>query len=186
MSRICLSELAVALAYGPALFGGVYYVMTGIYSFEVFILSLPTMFMTVVLLYIHTVMDYDYDVAEDKLTLANRFNSQLDSLIILKVLLILAYASLVLLCIFDILDWQVFFVYLTLPLALDLYSSMTLFATNPESYPQKKWFHFPLEKMDVFEKRGEAPFMLRMLQARNLMIYFSLFLVLAIVVGLMI
>ena len=186
MSRICLSEVAVALAYGPVLFGGVYYVMTGVYSSEVFLLSLPTMFMTVVLLYIHTIMDYDFDIAEGKITLANRFNSQLDSLLVLKILFVLAYSSLFLLIIFDILDWQVFFVFLTLPLALDLYRSMTLFVTNPESYPQKKWFHFPLEKMDVFEKRGEAPFMLRMLQARNLMIYFSLFLVLSIVIGLMI
>ena len=38
-SRFCLAELAVGLAYGPALFGGVYYVMTGMYSFETFFIS---------------------------------------------------------------------------------------------------------------------------------------------------
>ena len=42
-------------------FGGVYYVMTGIYSKEVFVLSLPTMLVTTILLYIHTVMDYKFD-----------------------------------------------------------------------------------------------------------------------------
>ena len=67
-------------------FGGVYYVMTGTYSGEVFILSMPTMLMTVVLLYIHTVMDYEFDIAEGKFTIANRFDSQLDSLIVLKIL----------------------------------------------------------------------------------------------------
>ena len=62
LSKIRLSELAVALAYGPALFGGVYYVMTKTFSKEVLILSVPTMFITVVLLYIHTIMDYEYDI----------------------------------------------------------------------------------------------------------------------------
>ena len=36
MSKVRLSEAAVAIAYGPALFGGVYYVMTKMYSAEVF------------------------------------------------------------------------------------------------------------------------------------------------------
>lgn len=184
VSRFCLSEVAVSLAYGPALFGGVYYVMTGTYSKEVFLLSLPTMFMTVVLLYIHTVMDYDYDLAEGKCTIANRFDSQLDSLIVLKFLLVLAYLSLILLCIFDILDWQVFIVYLTLPLAKDLYDSISQYSSAPEALPKKKWYHFPMEKMDYFIKRGEGAFMFRMLQTRNLMIYFSLLLLLAILLAL--
>lgn len=185
LSRICLSEIAVALAYGPALFGGVYYVMTGTYSSEVFYLSIPTSIMTVVLLYIHTIMDYDYDISEGKKTLANTFDSQLDSLVVLKILLILAYLSLIILCIFDILDWQVFIVCLTIPAAKDLYVSMFRYSTNSEDLPQRKWYHFPMEKIDFFIERGEGAFMFRMLQARNLMIYFSLLLVLAIMIVLM-
>lgn len=184
VSRICLSELAVSLAYGPALFGGVYYVMTGTYSNEVFLLSVPTMIMTVVLLYIHTVMDYEFDLDEGKYTIANRFDSQLDSLVVLKVLLILAYVSPFLLCVFDIIDWQAFGVWLTIPMAVDLYKSMQQYSSNPEEMPNKKWYHFPMEKLQEFEKRGEGAFMFRMLQSRNLMIYFSLFLILAIILSL--
>jgi 1,4-dihydroxy-2-naphthoate octaprenyltransferase len=62
MSKIRLSEVAVSLTYGPLLFGGVYFVMTKTIVPEVFVLSLPTMLMTVVLLYIHTVMDYEFDL----------------------------------------------------------------------------------------------------------------------------
>ena len=181
-SKICLSELFVAIAYGPALFGGVYYVMTGVSSPEVFILSIPTMFMTVVLLYIHTVMDYEFDLNEGKATIANRFNSQLDALIVLKVLLVLAYVSLILLCVFDILDWQVFCVCLTIPLAIDLYNSMVNYSCNQKDVPVKKWYHFPMENLSVFEQRGESAFMFRMLQARNVMIYFSLFLIISIII----
>ena len=186
ISRICLSEVAVALAYGPVLFGGVYYVMTGQYSLNVFILSLPTMFMTVVLLYIHTIMDYKYDVEEGKLTLANRFSTPTNSLLILKYLLTLAYISLLLLPIFDILDWQIFIVFLTIPLGKNLYKSMQDFLLNPNDIPIKKWYHFPIENIEKFKKQGEFSFMFRMLQTRNLMIYFSLFLILSIIFGLVI
>ena len=120
MSKIRLSEFAVAVAYGPALFGGVYYVMTKTYSWDAIILSIPSMLVTVTLLYIHTVMDFDFDLNEGHKTVANSFNSQLDSLIVLKWLLILAYVTPLLLCIFDILDWQVFIVWFTIPLAVDL------------------------------------------------------------------
>ena len=184
VSRFCLSEIAVAIAYGPALFGGVYYVMTGTYSNDIYILSIPTMLMTVVLLYIHTVMDYDFDMAEGKLTIANRFNSQIDSLIVLKILLFLAYLSLIPLCIFDILDWQVFIVCLTIPLSTDLLKSLKDFACNPNNMPKKKWYHFPMEKLNCFIERNEGSFMFRMLQARNLMMYFAIFLTLAIIISL--
>jgi len=179
LSKIRLSELAVATAYGPALFGGVYYVMTKTFSWEVILLSVPSMIVTVILLYIHTVMDFDFDLKEGHNTIANAFNSQLDSLVILKWLLVLAYVSPVMLCIFDILDWQVFLVWLTIPLAVDLYKSMVDFSTNPDSIPEHKWYHFPMENM-----MGAPAFMTRMYQSRNLMIYYSLLLSLGIVLAL--
>ena len=102
LSKIRLSEVVIAIAYGPALFGGVYYVMTRTYSWEVFVLSIPTMIITVILLYIHTVMDFEYDINEGHNTIANMFDSPLDSLIVLKWLIILAYISPLILCILDI------------------------------------------------------------------------------------
>ena len=158
--------------------------MTGTYSKEAFLLSLPAMFMTLVLLYVHMVMDYEYDTNEGKRTIANSFDSQLDSLVVLKVLLILAYVSPFLLCVFDIIDWQAFGVWLTIPMAVDLYKSMQQYSSNPEEMPNKKWYHFPMEGMERFAKLGEDGFMFRMLQARNLMIYFSLLYVLAIILSL--
>lgn len=185
-SRICLSEIMIAIAYGPALFGGVYYAMTGTYSNEVFILSIPSAIITVVLLYIHTVMDYEFDLNEGHKTIANRFDSQLDSLIVLKILLIAAYCTVVLLCIPDIVDWQVFLTFLTIPLAVDLYQSLSRFSENPEDIPEKKWYHFPMENWEVLETNNELSFMMRMYQSRNLMIYFSLLLTLGIVLSLII
>ncbi len=179
LSRIRLSEFAVAIAYGPALFGGVYYVMTKTFSWEVFVLSIPTMIMTVILLYIHTIMDFYFDVNEGHKTIANSHKSPMEALKILKFMLISAYLSLILLCVFDILDWQVFLVLLTIPLAVDLYKSMKDFAANPESIPEHKWYHFPMENM-----MNAPSFMTRIYQSRNLMIYFALILCSAIILAL--
>ena len=184
-SRFCLSELLIGIAFGPALFGGVYYVMCGSYSWETIILSLPTTFITVILLYIHTIMDYKFDTDEGKRTLANIFATQTKSLAVLKTFIILTYLSILPLCIFDILDWQVSLVLLTIPLAVDLYKSMKEFTYNQENIPQRKWFHFPMENLDFFEKRGELSFMFRMLQARNLSIYFSILYTFAIILALL-
>ncbi len=178
LSKIRLSELAIAVAYGPALFGGVYYVMTKTYSWEVFVLSIPTMFITVILLYIHTVMDFEFDINEGHNTIANAFDSSLDALVVLKWLIILAYVTPIILCIFDITDWQVLLCWLTIPLAIDLYNSMIDYTTNSESIPEHKWFHFPMEDM-----RGAPNFMIRMYQSRNLTIYYTLLFVLGLVLS---
>ena len=179
LSKIRLSEFAVAIAYGPALFGGIYYVMTKTIAPEVFILSIPTMLVTVILLYIHTVMDFNFDIKEGHKTIANSFKTPFNSLVILKWLLIISYLSLIVLCIFDILDWQVFIVCLTIPLAVDLYKSLEEYTINPDSIPVRKWYHFPMENM-----MNVPNFMTRIYQSRNLMIYFSLLLTIAVILGL--
>lgn len=183
LSKIRLSEVAIAVMYGPLLFCGVNYVMTKTVPWEIFVLAVPTMVMTVILLYIHSVMDFDYDLKEGHYTVANIFNSQLDSLIILKVFLVIAYVSLFGICIFDISNWQVLLALLTVPLAVDLYKSMTDFSLDNSSVPEHKWFHFPMENMERIEKLNAESFMIRMYQSRNLMIYFSLFLALGLILA---
>ena len=183
LSKIRLSEVAVALAYGPILFGGVNYVMTKTISWEVFVLSVPTMIMTVILLYIHTVMDFDFDLKEGHYTIANAFDSQLDSLIVLKIFIILAYVSLFGICIFDISDWQVLIPLITIPLSMDLFKSMTDFSLDNKSVPHHKWYHYPMENMERIEKLGAESFMIRMYQSRNLMIYFAIFLAIGLVLA---
>ena len=183
MSKIRLSEFAVALMYGPLLFCGVNYVMTETITMDIFILSVPTMIMTVILLYIHSVMDFDYDLKEGHYTVANIFNSQLDSLIVLKIFLILAYISLFGICIFDISDWQVLLALFTIPLGMDLYKSMTDFSLDNDSVPEHKWFHFPMENMAHIEKINAESFMVRMYQSRNLMIYFSFLIVIGLILS---
>ena len=176
LSYIRLSEFAVGLAFGPLLFGGVYYVMTGKIETEPFILSIPSLIFTINLIYTDTFLDKDIDKAEEKRTLVNSFRSEEAALNFQKIFLTLGYLSVFLIPVFDICDWEVFFVFLTIPLALDLVSSLKLYSEDTTSVPDKKWYHFPFEAWkDIKENRSET-FMFRMYQARNLMIYIAIIL----------
>ena len=171
LSNIRLSELAVGMAFGPLLFGGVYYVMTGKLSPEPFILSIPSMIFTINLLYTDTFMDKDIDKAEGKKTLVNYFSTEDMALKFQRTLITIGYLSVILIPIFDIANWEIFFVFLTIPLAADLMESLKEYSENNKFVPEKKWYHFPFEAWsDIQENRSEI-FMFRMYQARNLMIY---------------
>lgn len=180
LSNIRLSEFAVALAYGPILYGGTFYAMTGRIVPEVFVLAIPTMIFTVNLLYTDTFLDKEIDKKEGKKTLVNFFNSDNDALMFQKYLMLFGYLSVFLVGIFDIADWEIFITYLTIPLAIDLFESLNLYSENILSLPNKKWYHFPFEDWDDIKTNRSEPFMFRMYQARNLMIYFSILLAISI------
>ena len=173
LSNICLSELAVGLVFGPLMFGGVYYVMTGKLTPEVFALSVAPMLFTVNLLFTDTFLDKDIDKKEGKRTLVSLFKTDENVLNFQKGLLTVAYLSVLLIPIFDISDWEVFFVFLTVPLASDLINSLKLYSEDKSVIPDKKWFHFPFEEWDDIKENRSQTFMFRMYQARNLMIYFA-------------
>lgn len=180
LSRIRLSEVAVALAYGPILFGGTFYAMTGRISPEVFVLSIPTMIFTVNLLYTDTFLDKDIDKNEGKKTLVNLFKSDKEALLFQKNIIIGGYLSVFLVGIFDIADWEIFITFLTIPLAIHLYESLKMYMEDSSSVPEKKWYDFPFEDWkDIRDNRSET-FMFRMYQARNLMMYFSILLAISI------
>ena len=76
LSQRGLSEIAVGTAFGPLLFEGVYFVMTGYFSLIVFIMSLAVVMFTVGLLYVHTLLDFEGDMASHKKTLVCRIGSK--------------------------------------------------------------------------------------------------------------
>jgi len=183
LGKFRLCELAVGLAYGPALFGGVYYVMTGKFDIECLIISIPTMILTINLLYTSTILDFDNDIKDKKKTFANSFKTITEGLKYQKLLIILGYLSIFLLGIFDIGDWQIFLTYLTIPLAINLINSLNEYIQDKEKIPERKFFNFPMENWDRLVQEGSAGFMFRMYQARNLMIYFSIILSISFLFG---
>ena len=174
MGKLRLCETIIALIYGPLLFGGVNYVMTGSYDWHTLIVCIPTMLMTVNLLYTDTMLDYDIDNNERKKTIANMFSSKLKAHAFHKFLLISAYLSVCLIAIFDISDWEIFLTWGTIPLALNLLDSMKIYITDDNTDPEKQDFVSCMDNLDEVQKSKAEAFMFRMYQARNLMVCFSL------------
>ena len=172
--RLC--EVAVAILYGPLLFGGIYYVMNGVYSFKTLIACIPTMLFTVNLLYTDTMLDFDIDLRQSKKTIANWFKDKLKALIFQRVVILLGYISVYLMYVYKIVGLKVFAVYFTIPFALNLVNGLYLHFTKENYLPKKRFSFIPQAEWDKFVKDGVLPFMFNMYQARNLMVYCSIIL----------
>lgn len=160
-SKIRYSELLPSLSYGPLLFCGTYLVMTKTFNTDAILLSIPYLFLSTIILYVRSIKNYNNDLDKNCISIANSFDSQLDSLIILKWLLVAVYVSPILLCLFDILDWQIFAVWATIPAALNLYKSMKECTSEKEADCEPEIY-----------------------QARKIVIYYSIISVVAIILAL--
>ena len=167
LSNLRMSELAIGTAFGPLLFLGTYFVMTGTISFESLVVSIPSTIFTLNLIYTDTLMDYDIDTKEGKKTFIRLF-SKTNAVLIQILLLTMGYFSL-----FKVVPIGV----LTLPLAIDLLISDYKFAKDSSYLPKKHWYHFPFEEFEEIKQNRSVIYMFRMYQARNLMIYTSILMI---------
>ena len=175
LSNIRLSEIAVGIAYGPLIFGGTYYAMTGQIEIKPFILAIPTMLFTINLIYTDTFLDREFDNLEGKKTICTMFKTAYNALEFQKWLLIIGYASMLLINIMNILSKQIYITYITIPYAIDLINSQKEYIKNKNELPRKAWYHCPFENWTQYNDKCKT-FMFRMYQARNLMIYISILL----------
>lgn len=151
LSQKGMSEIAVGLAFGPLLFEGVYFVMTGDFSYTVFIMSLAVVMFTIGLMYVHTLLDFEGDMSAHKKTLVCRIGNK--SLALKGVFVVYGSGYLFTLILSFMLNNSLILLTLVLmPLILRMYNSLKTYTCGGDV----KEFYF------------------RLLQARNLMVYYSL------------
>lgn len=177
-----LGDLAVILAYGPLMYGGVYYVMTQETSINVFILSIASGIFVNTILYTHMLMDYDSDVQSGKTTLCTRLKTKNNALWGLICFYIIGYISI---GIFGIKtdNYYYFLTYLTIPMVFDLYNSVKMYNNNPKSIPTIYPWHYPLDDWENKKNLENAPFFFRFMYARNITTYYMLLACIAILLG---
>ena len=151
LSQNGLSEIAVGTAFGPLLFEGVYFVMTGKFSLVVFVLSLAVVMFTIGLLYVHTILDFEGDMYAHKKTLVCRIGDKNLALKGVFIVYGLGYIFTLLLA-FMLNNYFILLTFLLIPLVFDMYNSLKTFTCGDDV----KEFYF------------------RLLKARNLMVYYSL------------
>ena len=149
LSQNGLSELAVGTAFGPLLFEGVYFVMTGKFSLVVLVMSLAVVMFTIGLLYVHTLLDFEGDMYAHKKTLVCRIGDKNLALKGVYVVYGLGYLFTLLLA-FMLNNYFILLTFLLIPLVFDMYNSLKTFTCGDDV----KEFYF------------------RLLKARNLMVYY--------------
>ena len=177
---IGLGEFAVGMTYGPLLFEGVYYVMTGHFSKEVLILSFAVVMFVIAFLYTHTVLDYDGDLCSHKKTLACSFKNKNDALKALIAFYIAGYLFIALFA-FTSHNFVVLASYITIPLVYLLYKSMKVYNSDKKFVPEVFWWNYPLGNWEHITEEGTQSFYLRLYLARNINTYFTLIICLALV-----
>lgn len=180
-----IGEIAVGLAFGPILFGGVYWVMTQSYSVEVFLIGTVLVMFTIGLLYTNAMLDFDGDKVSHKKTLCSRFGTKDNALIGLALIYAIGYVILTISILTGFLPNIFFIVFFTIPFVLELILSLLLFNEDKNTIPPKKIWHFPFEGYEKIRQKDEsiASFRFRMYQARNLMIYTSILICVAKVIS---
>ena len=159
LSQRGFSELAVGTAFGPLLFEGVYFVMTGYFSWTVFVMSVAVVIFTIGLMYVHTVLDFEGDMNVHKMTLACRLGDKNKAISGILILYGIAYVATILSGLM-LKNYYIYVSFLLVPLVFKLYNSLKTYTCGGEV----KEFYF------------------RLLQARNLMVYYSIILVLCLLI----
>lgn len=154
LSQKGLSEFAVGITFGPLLFEGVYFVMTGNFSYTVLILSFAVVMFTIGLMYTHTVLDYEGDMCSHKKTLVCRLGSKTRAINGVFVIYGLGYLFTIILA-YIMKNPYILTTFILIPLVINLWNSLSSFECGGE----KKEFYF------------------RLLKARNLMVYYSLIII---------
>lgn len=131
--KIVFSDLLPSFFYAPLIFCITYFLMTKTITADIILLSIPYILLSSGRLYIDSIKDYDFNSSCNKQTIANLFDSQLDALVVFKWILYLIYFSPLILCAFDILDWQILLTYATIPIAMNLYNDLKEYASEKEN-----------------------------------------------------
>lgn len=166
-------DIAVIFAYGPLMFEGVYYVMSGKLSFDVLILSFGCAMFVNAILYAHMLMDFDEDVAANKTTLCTKLGTKGNAL---KALMFFYITGYVFIAIFSRLQHNYMYAitFLTIPMVLELYSSLKIYNEDVKIIPQAHFWHLPLDNWEQRQLNPNASFFFRFLYARNITTWFIL------------
>ncbi len=138
-----LGDLAVITAYGPLMYEGGYYSMTGKLSLEVLILSFACSIIVNTVLYAHMLMDFDDDIKANKTTLCTRLKTKDNALRFLLFFYVCAFVFInILIMLSD--NYYLLLTYLTLPFIIILYKSLKIYNENPEFIPPIHFWNYPL------------------------------------------
>ncbi len=173
-------EILIAIIFSPLLYFGVYFVMTGNFSYNILLLSISTGLLSVAILHNHMLLDYKYDKTNRKITLCRISGSEKNALILLAIFIFSAYFNLLLFIYLGKLSLFYLLPFLSIPNALILLKIMHTHINNPEEEIKYNIFMGFIKKTENTDN-CKRNFLTKFLTAQNLMTSFTLLLCLSII-----
>jgi 1,4-dihydroxy-2-naphthoate octaprenyltransferase len=172
-----LGELVIGLVFGPLLMCGVYYAACGSLDGSIIFISGSVGLLVVNIVYSHSIMDYEADKLCGKMTFAGLLKSKKLMIIVLFIILLTAFAMVVVGVIFGFLSMPYLLVLLSLHLAVSQFYMMLKFIKNPQKIYKPRFWMGPMGDWEGIKSAGIDWFMIRWLQARNLLSFFCLIII---------
>ncbi len=173
LSFVALGEIAVGVMFAPLLYTGVYYVMTGGFSWELFPVAISTGILTIGLLHAHMFLDIDYDKPNNKRTLCLLAGSKENAVKNQLYIMALGYINIIAFVLMQKIPNIYLITLLSLPTALMLYKIMRAGIINPDEKIHTNIFFGILENMQEYKENRN--FMITFMTARNVMVEFTIF-----------
>lgn len=166
-------ELDIGAMFGPLLMMGVYYAACGHFSWELLAPAISMGLLVTNVLYVHSVLDIEADQKAQKNTLAAVLKTNRNRLIAAWLIIFVPYILTAVVSLMGKASLAYLLVFITLPWAIKLFTSLCEFEKDPSSEvkfkgwygPMKNWEHIVAGKLDWF--------MFRWYLARNLMTAFA-------------
>ena len=174
-SRFYFAETIIGLIFGPLMIMGGYYALTSDFNLNLFLLSWAIFFTTIVLLHTHNIMDWEFDIKNNKNTLAILLGNKEKAVQAIKWLIILSYYIIVFGVLMGLFNPHMLFVFLTLPIATKLYESMIDYINIKDVEFKPRWYWGIFENWKEIQAQKTDYFMFRFYLARNFSFFFALF-----------
>ena len=171
-----LGEILIGIMFGPLLMVGVFYAACGVFDGAVLFVSVPVGLLVANIIYTHSIMDYEPDKAVGKMTFAVLLKNKHLMLYCLLFLLLLTYIVLIGGVVSGYLSSYYLLSLLTMPMAFSLYRLMIEFVRNPDRSFTPRFWMGPMGNWPRLQAMGVDWFMIRWLQARNLLSFFCIIL----------
>ena len=181
LSFVALGEIAVGVIFAPLLYTGVYYVMTGGFSWELFPVAISTGILTIGLLHAHMFLDIDYDKPNKKRTLCLLAGSKENAVRNQLYIMALGYINIIAFVLMQKIPNIYLITLLSLPTAVMLYNIMRAGIINPDEKIHTNIFFGILENMQEYKENRN--FMITFMTARNVMVEFTILVCLAKVIS---
>lgn len=172
LSFVALGEIAVGVIFAPLLYTGVYYVMTGGFSWELFPVAISTGILTIGLLHAHMFLDIDYDKPNNKRTLCLLAGSKENAIRNQLYIMALGYINIIAFVLMQKIPNIYLITLLSLPTAVMLYKIMRAGIINPDEKIHTNIFFGILENMQEYKENRN--FMITFMTARNVMVEFTI------------